>query len=126
MRALTVLLAALALAAQDDAAARQTVASLKPLLVEALQSGRAEGVLDNPDARAFSRTFGADAPILVEVARVGSHRQPGCGRLRVVTRQDGVVERDGKGRPLPAKDQGLTYQVNYCLSGRFPDGEEGR
>ena len=109
-----------------EASARQTVATLKPLLVEALKAGRAEGILDNPDARAFTQTFGATAPILVDVARVGSHAQPGCGRLEVTTRQAGVVERDEKGTPLPAKDQRLVYQVNFCESGRFPVGEEGR
>jgi hypothetical protein len=109
-----------------DASARQVVDTLKPLLVEALKGGRAEGLLDNPDARAFTKTFGATAPIRVDVERVGSHAQPGCGRLEVTTRQAGVVERDEKGTALQAKDQRLVYQVNFCENGRFPVGEEGR
>ncbi|MBK6742607.1 MAG: hypothetical protein IPG66_06345 [Hydrogenophilales bacterium] len=105
--------------------ARQTVTSLKPLLITALKTGQAEGELDNRDARAFTRTFGASAPILIDVTRIGGHKEPGCGRLQVVTRQAGVIERDEKGLALPAKDQSLTYQVNYCASGRFPVGEGG-
>lgn len=115
----------LALVAQD-AMARQTVASLKPLLVEALRKGSAEGVLANPDAKAFSQTFGSTAPILIDVVRIGSHQEAGCGRLRVTTSQAGVVERDKRGQALPAKDQRMVYEVNYCERGRFPIGEEGR
>ncbi len=109
----------------EAAWARQTVASLKPLLLTALKTGQAEGELDNRDARAFTRTFGASAPILIDVTRIGGHKEYGCGRLQVVTRQAGVIERDEKGQALPAKDQSLTYQVNYCASGRFPVGEGG-
>ena len=120
--ALIVILALLA----QDAMARQTVSSLKPLLVEALRKGSAEGLLANPDAKAFSQTFGSTAPILIDVVRIGSHQEAGCGRLRVTTSQAGVVERDQKGHALPAKDQRMVYQVNFCGSGRFPIGEEGR
>lgn len=105
--------------------AKQTVTSVKPLLVQALKTGSASGVLVNPDARAFSKTFGSNAPILIEVTRIGTHQEAGCGRLRVTTSQAGVVERDTKGQPQPAKDQRLMYQVNYCENGRFPIGEEG-
>ncbi len=105
--------------------ARQTVASVKPLLLTALKTGQAEGELDNRDARAFTQTFGASAPILIDVTRIGGHKEPGCGRLQVVTRQAGVIERNEKGQARPAKDQSLTYQVNYCASGRFPIGEGG-
>lgn len=115
----------LALFAQD-AMARQTVTSLKPLLVEALKKGSAEGTLSSPDAKAFTRTFGSTAPILIDVVRIGSHQEAGCGRLRVTTSQAGVVERDKKGQVLPAKDQRLVYQINYCEHGRFPIAEEGR
>jgi hypothetical protein len=119
------LILVLALLAQD-AMARQTVSSLKPLLVEALKNGSAEGILASPDAKAFTRTFGSTAPILIDVVRIGSHQEAGCGRLRVTTSQAGVVERDKKGQVLPAKDQRMVYRVNYCDSGRFPIGEEGR
>ena len=114
-RALILILALFA----QDAMARQSVASLKPLLVEALRKGSAEGILSNPDAKAFSQTFGSTAPILIDVVRIGSHQEAGCGRLRVTTSQTGVVERDQKGTALPAKDQRMVYQINYCESGRF-------
>ncbi len=121
-RALILILALLA----QDAMARQAVSSLKPLLIEALKKGSAEGMLANPDAKAFSQTFGSTAPILIDVVRIGSHQEAGCGRLRVTTSQTGVVERDQKGHALPSMDQRMVYQVNYCVSGRFPIGEEGR
>lgn len=121
-RALILILALLA----QDAMARQTVASLKPLLVEALRKGSAEGILASPDAKAFSKTFGSTAPILIGVVRVGSHQEAGCGRLRVTTSQASVVERDKNGQVRPTMDQRMVYQVNYCERGRFPIGEEGR
>lgn len=121
----TMIVALLAAALASPAMAREAVTSIKPLLVRALQAGKAKGTLVSRDAQAFSRQFGTAAPILVDVEQVGSHKERGCGRLRVVTRQAGVVERDAQGKPRPAADQSLAWQVNYCVSGRFPIGEGG-
>ncbi|MDD5366674.1 MAG: hypothetical protein PHR30_15160 [Gallionellaceae bacterium] len=115
-----------ALAMAQPAHARENVTSVKPLLVEALQNGRAEGVLVSSATEAFSKQFGTTAPILVDVERISTHKEPGCGRLRVVTRQAGVIERDAQGNARPAADQSFAWQVNYCVSGRFPIGEEGK
>ncbi len=121
-----IVMAALAMAApMSPAQARENVTSVKPLLIEALQKGRAEGVLVSSDAVAFSKRFGTTAPILVDVERISTHKEPGCGRLRVVTRQAGVIELDAQGQARPAADQSFAWQVNYCVSGRFPIGEEG-
>lgn len=116
-------LAVLALA--PSAQARENVTTIKPLLIKALQTGKAEGALVSRDAQAFSQQFGTSAPILVDVEQVGTHKERGCGRLRVVTRQAGVIERDANAKPRPAADQSLAWQVNYCVSGRFPIGEGG-
>ncbi|WP_165873404.1 hypothetical protein [Parasulfuritortus cantonensis] len=105
--------------------ARESVTSIKPLLIEALQAGKAAGTLVGRDALALSGQFGTAAPILVDVERIGTHTEAGCGRLRVVTRQAGVVERDAQGKAGPATDQSFAWQVNYCRSGRFPIGESG-
>lgn len=114
------------LAPIPSAHAREAVTTIKPLLVRALTSGRAEGVLVGPAAQAMSKRFGTSAPILVDVERIGSHRQTGCGRLRVLTRQAGVVEvANGQGPAQPASDRSFAWQVNYCATGRFPIGEEG-
>lgn len=121
----TMTMAFLVAALASPALARENVTTIKPLLIKALRVGKAEGKLVSRDAQAFSQQFGTSAPILVDVEQVGTHKEQGCGRLRVVTRQAGVIERDTQGTPRPAAEQFLAWQVNYCLSGRFPIGEGG-
>ncbi len=120
-RALILILALLA----QDAMARQNVTSLKPLFIEAIKKGSAEGTLVSNDAKVMARIFGSASPILLDVKRIGSHKEVGCARLQVTTSQAGVVERDKEGKILPAKNQRMEYEINFCESGRFPIGEEG-
>lgn len=118
------LILALVLLAQD-AMARQNVTSLRPLFIEAIKKGSSEGTLVSNDAKVMARIFGSTSPILLDVKRIGSHKEPGCARLQVTTSQAGVIERDKEGKILPAKNQRMEYEINFCESGRFPIGEEG-
>jgi len=103
------------LAPVSQAVQRQGVTELRPLLLEALATGKAHGLLVGPGAEAMARKFDADTPIELDVRRIKRLPKAGCGRLQVVTRQRGVLE-DGKRR-----DQELVYDISYCADGRFPE-----
>ena len=106
---------ACALTPASQAIERQGVTELRPLLTQALATGKAHGLLIGPGAEALARRFDADTPIELDVRRIKRLPQAGCGRLRVVTRQRGVLE-DGKRR-----NQELFYDISYCADGRFPE-----
>ena len=59
--------------------------------------------------------FDTAEPIEIDVRALHALPQPGCSRLEVSTRQKGVLENGKRG------DKELTYQVSYCLDGRFPE-----
>jgi hypothetical protein len=61
------------------------------------------------------RRFEATAPIEIDVRTLHTLPQAGCSRLEVVTRQRDVLEGDKR------SDQSLTYQLNFCGDGRFPE-----
>ena len=61
--------------------------------------------------------FNAVAPIVIDVKSLATLTEPGCKRLEVTTRQEGV--REAANHP-PARKE-LVYQVSYCRDGRFPD-----
>lgn len=123
-RALIVALAALCGLLTASAQARQTVHTLQPLLVQALRAGKAEGILGGPAAEFMAKRFKSQAPILVDVERIAGHAQAGCGRLRIATRQAGVIEPDAQGKPQAPADQSFAWQVNFCETGTFPVGED--
>ena len=111
------LLLSLAFATVASAAERVPVASVKPLLLAALERGEAHGELIG-DAASFMRgRFGSTAPIEIDVRAIGQLRQAGCQRLEVTTRQDAVRE----ARDQPSTRKELVYQVSYCRDGRFPE-----
>ncbi len=103
------------------------VSSIKPLLLEALAKGEAHGVLIGSIRDAMKQRFQTDAPIKVDVKRVGTHRQPGCARLAVRTRQANVVLPAAAGMPPNAPTSMMAdYQIDYCNTGRYPQGEQGK
>jgi hypothetical protein len=93
---------------------RQPVSEVVPLLVQAARQGQAHGVLVGVGAQAIARRFGTHSPIEIDVQRLHELPTPGCARLEVTTRQQGVPEPDGP------RDQTLVYQISYCANGRFP------
>lgn len=107
--------------------AQRAVPSIKPLLIEAIRLGTAEGVMRGEAARFMAQTFGALTPIHVSVRRVRHLRTDGCARLEVDTRQAGVIERDLEtGVQKEPTDQRMVYQINFCENGRFPEEGGGR
>jgi hypothetical protein len=108
-------------AALATAAERTPVETIQPLLIQAVASGSAHGVLVGPVAEGIGRTFGSYEPIEVDVTRLHALAESGCARLRVVTRQAGVHPSAASAPAMP-NDQTLTCDLSYCASGRFPMG----
>jgi len=122
-RSLT-LFALVSLAAAAPAVAElPTVASLRPLMLVAIQEGHAEGAYDTPDSRAFFvREFGTSAPLEYRVRRVAFlDGLPGCARLEVNARQSGVLDRNAETRSQTPEEMAVTWQVSYCADGSFPE-----
>ena len=102
------------------------VETIAPLLIEAIDTGVAEGKLTSPQIRAFYlREFGTDAPIEIHVRRLAVLASPpGCARLEVATRQAGVIDRNATRRADDPADQSMRYQLDFCRDGTLPDGGE--
>jgi hypothetical protein len=94
---------------------RTAVTEVKPLLMVAAERGEAYGVLGGPGADYVRRRFNTDTPIEIDVRRLHTLPQPGCGRLEVTSRQRAVLESASR------HDQTLTYQVSFCSDGNFPE-----
>ncbi len=109
---------ALLASAGAGAASREVVSSLRPLLMQAAASGHAEGVLGGAAAQGLSQAFGSTEPIEIDVARLHALREPGCARLRVVTRQTGI--HPTASAPAMAASQAMTYDISFCDRGTFP------
>lgn len=112
----------------------RTVETLVPLLIEAIRLDDAQGILGGDAARLVAILFDAQAPIVVTVRKVrslpGEKMPAGCARLEVTTAQEGVVlpnEDAGPDEPafLPPADQKMSYQINFCENGRFPEDGGG-
>lgn len=97
---------------------RVAVSELRPLLLAALGAadGRSHGVLNGALADAITRRFGTTAPILVDVTTQKRYAQPGCSRLQLQIRQDGVLL-PGASQP---RTQTLDVGIDYCLDGLPP------
>ncbi len=124
-RITTVTLCALLASLATSPAQAQTreVTTIKPLLIEAIRLGRAEGQLVGEAAQFMAREFGSNAPILITVKRIRAHKKPGCARLEVDTRQANVLDRTPEGASNTVADKQLVYEISFCENGRVP--EEG-
>ena len=111
-------LAVLASPVRADDVSRAPVPDARPLMLAALQAtdGQAHGVLTGEMADAITRRFGATSPIFIDVTTEKRYAQPGCGRLKVTFRQDGVLL---PGATSPRR-QTMDFGINYCLDGRPP------
>jgi hypothetical protein len=94
---------------------RIPVSELKPLLKLAIDRGEAYGVLTGESAAYIKQKFGTTAALEIDVRTLYPLTQPGCSRLQVITRQNGVQEK------VSREDKSLTYQINYCRDGGFPN-----
>ena len=102
-------------ASPASAVERIAVTEIKPLLMRAAERGEAHGVLTGTGAVYLQRRFDTTSPIEVDVKRLRALPQIGCGRLEVTTRQRAVLVNGNRA------DQELTYQLNFCADGRFPE-----
>jgi len=102
-------------------AAREEVSTLRPLLIAAIQQGRAFGVLGAGVAEGMAEVFRSRQPIEIDVERTAWLKEPGCARLKVTTRQAAVVAPVGKDPKSATRDQQLVYAISYCESGTFPN-----
>ena len=110
----------LAMGALQSATAASTidriaVTEVKPLLMQAAAQGEAHGILGGPGADYVRRKFDATTPIEIDVRRLHTLPQAGCGRLEVTTRQHDVLENGTR------HDEVLTYKLSFCSDGRFPE-----
>ena len=118
-------IALLALTASTaDAADRQAVTTVKPLLVTAIDQGEAHGVLVGQAAQYVAQTFKSTAPIQIDVKTVQELGEPGCKRLAVTTSQDNVVDFNRERRDTKPARMAFAYQLNYCRDGRMPQAKE--
>jgi hypothetical protein len=92
--------------------------TVQALMLEAIRSeaGEAHGVLTGGVADAITQKFGATSPITVDVSTEKRYRQPGCSRLKVLFRQEGVRLPDA----LTPRTQTVEIGINYCLDGQPP------
>jgi hypothetical protein len=101
-------------ASPASAVERIAVTEIKPLLMWAAERGEAHGVLTGTGAAYLQRRFDTASPIEVDVRRLRTLSQSGCGRLEVTTRQRAVLVNGNRA------DQELAYELNFCADGRFP------
>jgi hypothetical protein len=101
-------------ASPASAVERIAVTEIKPLLMRAAERGEAHGVLAGTGAAYLQRRFDTASPIEVDVRRLRTLSQSGCGRLEVTTRQRAVLVNGNR------SDQDLAYELNFCADGRFP------
>jgi len=112
------LIAAYALPVFANDVLRTPVPDARLVMLAALQAsgGQAHGVLTGEMADAITRRFGATSPIFIDVTTEKRYAQPGCSRLKVTFRQDGVLLPGA----LSPRRQTMDFGINYCLDGRPP------
>lgn len=110
--------------AAENLTGRIAITDMKQALKAALNAP-VSGYFAGELATYATREFKSAAPVLVDVATVGAHRQAGCGRLRVTLRQAAVQVPDKNGVHGKAAPQAMTFSINFCTDGTYPAGESG-
>ena len=114
-----VLAVATAVTHADDHERTPVSGDLRPLFLQALQQGDAYGVLTGRKIMELSQHWHTTQPPLVDVSVYGSLADPRCKRLKVITRQGGVVD------PVTGqagREMDLTYYLNFCADGSYAGG----
>ena len=111
------LVALILLAVAPGLSAATEYTSVKPVMLEALDSpgGVANGVLVGPIADKFSASTGSPAPVVVDVTTLKRFKQEGCKRLNVRLKQANVPTKEGK-----LAEFGVDYGLNLCRDGSSP------
>lgn len=125
-----VILTAMASSAWADE--RQEVTSIRPLLLEAIDKGKAHGAYVGPGQQLMQTLFRTTEPMQIDVRRIMDLPTPGCNRLEVATTQRGVHPDDHALKLMTQKDREETengtksrdvsfkYQINFCRDGSVP------
>ena len=86
------------------------------LMVQAIQTGQAAGVLKGPVSALFAKGMQADGPLRGHAVAESALPRQGCKRLKVTYTQSGVPTTDRPGK----QDVQLVTHINYCLDGMPP------
>jgi hypothetical protein len=119
MHKLRNLIATLVLGAfAGESAADGFYSNAHDLMVEAIRSGQASGVMGGDIASKFTAQFKSNGALLVDAKKILSYKQPGCARLAVNYTKKDVPTAQG------ITSAHLNTQINYCLDGRAPQSLE--
>ncbi|MFA7293766.1 MAG: hypothetical protein WC023_16115 [Rhodocyclaceae bacterium] len=108
----------LAFAGGHECAAAGPYRNARELMVEAIVTGHAAGVMNGAIAQAFAAQFGSHGDLLVDATVERALPEPGCKRLQVNYTQRGVPTLQG------TTAVHLNTRINYCLDGHPPIASE--
>lgn len=114
MKRIAFFLAVTGLAFMREGAAQTVYTSQHDVLVQAIKTGHADGVLTGPAAELFTRQFRSQGALLVKANVVRSFPQPECKRVEMVYTKKDVIGQHGP------QDVVMNTKLNYCLDGRPP------
>lgn len=99
-----------------QAAAQAIYSSAHQILVEAITTGKANGVVSGPLAEHFAKTFKSDGTLTVAATVLGKLdvKRTDCRRLEVIFTQSRVVTPQGMTKVH------MNTKINYCLDGQYP------
>jgi hypothetical protein len=105
-----------------QAAERRPVDGIKPLLIEAVTNGEAHGYLVGEAGAKLKETFKTDYPMEIDIHTIAELPEAGCKRVRVASKQRGVVEPKVKGLKQVdgPDDKTMVFDMNFCEDGSFP------
>lgn len=97
--------------------AQGVIARQHEMLVRAIRSGHAEGVVSGELAEQFRRQFRSDGVLLARAEVIGHYTRSDCKRLLVAYTKKDVMTEAGP------RDLTLNVRLNYCLNGEPPPAD---
>ena len=114
----------------SPAIAVQTVESIRPSLIEALQNGESHGIMGGNTTDMMKRLFGTSAPLYFDMKRIQNLPEAGCGVVEVFAHQEGVKEPPADAKldalpkmAIPPANKFLKLNMRYCTDGHVPRPE---
>lgn len=114
MKSAAIVLAVLATTFARESAAQLVYTRPHDVLVTAIRTGHAEGVLQGQVADKFTQQFKSNGQLLVTADVIQAFPRSDCKRLRMVMTKKDVLSKNGP------RDLALETKLNYCLDGRPP------
>lgn len=99
-----------------QAAAQAVYSSAHQILVEAINTGKANGIVTGPLADHFAKTFKSDGTLTVAATTLAKLdvKRTDCRRLEVIFTQSRVLTPQGMTKVH------MNTKINYCLDGQYP------